>query len=134
MYRYGGRSYLACMSPGIYSILLGRKTLKRAELGRGPDHIRRLDYQTAILYRLGMAFQRIAIFGDCHGCPEELKQLVGALSWLSLDAIFSTGDLVDRGPDSGAVVDFCRLNGIKKVLRFCLNFYRIYCKACEHFK
>jgi len=53
--------------------------------------------------------------GDCHGCIEELKRLYGMLSWISLDGIWSVGDLVDRGPDSGGVVDFCRTHGIHLV-------------------
>lgn len=52
--------------------------------------------------------RRIAAIGDIHGCLDELQQLLKALSWLSLDAIYHLGDLVDRGPDSGGVVSLCR--------------------------
>lgn len=55
---------------------------------------------------------RIAVIGDIHGCIDELTELYGKLEHESLDAIWTTGDLVDRGPDSGAVIDFCRSKGI----------------------
>ena len=62
-----------------------------------------------------MTVQRIAVLGDVHGCIEELKQLYSVLSYLSLDGIWSVGDIVDRGSDSGAVVEFCRTHQIKLV-------------------
>lgn len=60
--------------------------------------------------------KRVATMGDPHGCIEEFKQLYNALSWHSLDEIRVLGDFVDRGPDSGAVVQFCRENGIEGIL------------------
>jgi predicted phosphodiesterase len=60
--------------------------------------------------------RRIAAIGDVHGCVQEFEQLLRHLEWLSLDAIFHLGDLVDRGPDSGAVVAICRERGISGVL------------------
>lgn len=50
---------------------------------------------------------RIAVIGDVHGCIEEFKELLAALQWLSLDAIYCAGDLINRGPDSNAVVEEC---------------------------
>lgn len=60
--------------------------------------------------------KRIAAIGDVHGCIDELQQLLKALEWCSIDAIFHLGDLVDRGPDSGAVVALCRERNIPGVL------------------
>lgn len=59
---------------------------------------------------------RIAVIGDIHGCIDELVELYAKLRLLSLCGIYHAGDLVDRGPDSGAVIDFCRENGIQGVL------------------
>lgn len=60
--------------------------------------------------------QRIAAIGDVHGCIEEFEVLLKRLEWFSLDDIYVVGDLVDRGPDSGAVVELCRRKGIKAIL------------------
>lgn len=62
-----------------------------------------------------MTLQRIAVFGDVHGCIDELVELDRLLQHESLDARFHLGDLVDRGPDSGAVVQYCRERGIDGV-------------------
>jgi len=56
---------------------------------------------------------KLALFGDVHGCIDELTELYQALCHESLDEICSLGDLVDRGPDSGAVVAFCKEHQIK---------------------
>jgi diadenosine tetraphosphatase ApaH/serine/threonine PP2A family protein phosphatase len=45
-----------------------------------------------------------------------LEELYRRLCWLSLDGIWHLGDLVDRGPNSGKAVEFCRTKGIKGVL------------------
>lgn len=50
--------------------------------------------------------KRRAIIGDVHGCIEEFTELYARLEWQSIDEICSVGDLVDRGPDSGACVQF----------------------------
>lgn len=60
--------------------------------------------------------QRIAIIGDIHGCIDELQDLLDLLSAERLDAIYHLGDLVDRGPDSGAVVSLLRNRGIFGVM------------------
>lgn len=57
-----------------------------------------------------------AFIGDIHGCIDELKSLFKLLKTKGVDEIWHVGDLVDRGPDSGAVVRFCRENGIRGVL------------------
>lgn len=60
--------------------------------------------------------KRVAIIGDVHGTIDELYQLYRALGSYSIDEIRHCGDLVDRGPDSGACVEFCRHRGIEGVL------------------
>jgi len=64
---------------------------------------------------LSKNMKKIAAISDVHGCVDELKSLYNALCYLSLDAIWHVGDLLDRGPDSGGVVAFCRENGIQGV-------------------
>lgn len=59
---------------------------------------------------------RVAVIGDPHGCDSEFKELLDKLSWLTLDEIWTVGDLVDRGPDSGAVLRECRERGIRSVM------------------
>jgi hypothetical protein len=60
--------------------------------------------------------KRVAYFGDVHGALDQLKLLYGMLQHYSLDAIEHCGDLIDRGPDSGGVVQFCREHNISGVL------------------
>lgn len=60
--------------------------------------------------------KRAAVIGDVHGCFDEFQELYQMLLHESLDEIRHAGDLVDRGPDSGAVVDFCRRNKISGVV------------------
>lgn len=59
--------------------------------------------------------KRIAAIGDPHGCLKELVELYKRLQWLSLDEIWSLGDNIDRGPDSGGVIAFLRENNIPSV-------------------
>lgn len=47
---------------------------------------------------------RILAIGDIHGCMEEFQSLLDLLALQSCDHLVLLGDLVDRGPDSGAVV------------------------------
>ena len=50
---------------------------------------------------------RIIIIGDVHGCLDELNELCLQLSLEKGDSVYSIGDLIDRGPDSAGVVNFC---------------------------
>lgn len=59
---------------------------------------------------------RIAAIGDIHGCIEELTELLDRLAWLSLDQIWSLGDVCDRGPDTGACYALLRERGIPTIL------------------
>lgn len=49
---------------------------------------------------------RQIIIGDVHGCIDELKELLGGLKPTAGDRLIFTGDLINKGPNSSAVVDF----------------------------
>ncbi|WP_106403011.1 metallophosphoesterase family protein [Actinocorallia populi] len=51
---------------------------------------------------------RIVIVGDIHGCFEELIELLEKVDLRPDDLLISVGDLVDRGPDPGGVVEYFR--------------------------
>jgi len=48
------------------------------------------------------------IIGDIHGCYDELQALLDAAAIGADDLILAVGDVVDRGPATGAVTDFFR--------------------------
>jgi serine/threonine protein phosphatase 1 len=48
------------------------------------------------------------VIGDIHGCYDELHELLAAAGLSSSDEIISLGDMIDRGPDSPAVIRFFR--------------------------
>lgn len=48
------------------------------------------------------------IIGDIHGCYDELRELLDKAGLSSDDQIIAVGDLVNRGPNSAAVLDFFR--------------------------
>ncbi len=52
--------------------------------------------------------QKTIIIGDIHGCHSELMELCDRAAITDDDLVVSVGDLVDRGPDPGAVIDFFR--------------------------
>jgi serine/threonine protein phosphatase 1 len=54
------------------------------------------------------------IIGDVHGCLNELKELIKDIN-RATTRIILVGDLIDRGPDSEAVIDFVRDNNIECV-------------------
>lgn len=60
--------------------------------------------------------KRIAVISDVHACHEEFQELVNALKWMSLDEIWTVGDLVDRGPSNSKTIDICIDNNIKSVM------------------
>lgn len=60
--------------------------------------------------------KRVAVIGDVHGCIDEFASLFDLLGHESLDEIRHAGDLVDRGPDSGACVQFARERGVSGIL------------------
>ena len=51
------------------------------------------------------------IIGDIHGEVTKLRALVEKAG--AVDEIISVGDLIDRGEDSRAVIEFCISQGIK---------------------
>ncbi|MEZ5275883.1 MAG: metallophosphoesterase [Opitutaceae bacterium] len=52
--------------------------------------------------------KRIIAIGDVHGCARELEQLITRANPRPRDRIIFLGDLVNRGPDSRAVVRMAR--------------------------
>lgn len=59
---------------------------------------------------------RTIIFGDVHGCIDELRALLAQADPQPGDRVISAGDLVHKGPDDAAVVKLCRELGIELVL------------------
>ena len=59
---------------------------------------------------------RTVIVGDVHGCARELEQLLSAIGLESKDRLYCVGDLISRGPDSGAVLRIVRSMGARSVL------------------
>lgn len=47
---------------------------------------------------------RTIVFGDVHGCFDELQDLLRAVKATPHDRLISVGDLISKGPDSGAVM------------------------------
>jgi hypothetical protein len=60
--------------------------------------------------------ERTIVIGDIHGCAGELKELVGKTGWQRGERLVSVGDLVAKGPDSQAVIAFCRETGALAVM------------------
>ncbi|KAJ5191275.1 uncharacterized protein N7498_010260 [Penicillium cinerascens] len=54
--------------------------------------------------------KRLIVVGDVHGCKEELVKLLDKVSFSREDGdhLIFTGDLINKGPDSGGVVDLAR--------------------------
>ncbi len=59
---------------------------------------------------------RTFFIGDVHGCIEELAELVGKFSPNAEDKIYQTGDIINKGPDSPAVLDFVLKHNIQCVM------------------
>jgi hypothetical protein len=49
---------------------------------------------------------RTIVFGDVHGCLEELQELLSSLQVTERDALVSVGDLIGKGPDSRGVLEW----------------------------
>ena len=56
---------------------------------------------------------KIYVIGDIHGCIKTLKELVSRLDDGS--RLITVGDMVDKGPHSKEVIDFCINNNIESV-------------------
>jgi bis(5'-nucleosyl)-tetraphosphatase (symmetrical) len=59
---------------------------------------------------------RTFFIGDVHGCIEELSELFEKFSPSAGDKIYQTGDLINKGPNSLATVEFILKHNIKCVL------------------
>ena len=66
--------------------------------------------------RLPPCMGRTLIIGDVHGCHVELLKLLKQFDPQKEDRIISVGDLINRGPDSGKVLQIAREYGILPVL------------------
>ena len=51
---------------------------------------------------------RTVIVGDIHGCYQELLDLMDRVGPAAGDRVISVGDLVTKGPNNNAVIDFFR--------------------------
>lgn len=52
------------------------------------------------------AARRTIVFGDVHGCLDELKDLLRAVGARPGDRLISVGDLICKGPDSRGVLEW----------------------------
>jgi serine/threonine protein phosphatase 1 len=48
------------------------------------------------------------VIGDIHGCSDEMSELIDKAGLSSSDEIIAIGDMIDRGPNSPAVLAFFR--------------------------
>jgi bis(5'-nucleosyl)-tetraphosphatase (symmetrical) len=61
--------------------------------------------------------KRTIIVGDIHGCIEEFEELIQALKYdKRYDRLILLGDLIDRGPNSPAVVQMARKMDLECVM------------------
>ncbi len=51
---------------------------------------------------------RTFAFGDIHGCHDQLKTLLNAITPTPSDTLIFLGDIIDRGADSKGVLDTIR--------------------------
>lgn len=59
---------------------------------------------------------RIIAIGDIHGCHQEFAELLVRLAPTPADRLILLGDLVNRGPDSGRVIDLAIRHGALALL------------------
>ncbi|MCH2155776.1 MAG: metallophosphoesterase [Opitutales bacterium] len=59
---------------------------------------------------------RVIAIGDIHGCASEFAELLNRINPQSDDVIIQIGDMVNRGPDSAAVLRIIRENNIRAIL------------------
>ncbi|OOQ85699.1 Ser/Thr protein phosphatase family [Penicillium brasilianum] len=82
----------------------------------GLTHIRTLDPSLVPVARIegesrgSRSEKRLVVVGDVHGCKEELEQLLKKIEFSVTDGdhLILTGDIINKGPDSGGVVDLAR--------------------------
>ena len=110
-----------------------------SELGlqSGPEQLVKVDRLTQVsdldpellpesVHHHGKESKRLVFIGDIHGCKKELLTLLDAVAYKrKTDHIITTGDILNKGPDSSGVIDFLieegascvRGNNEDKVLR-----------------
>lgn len=74
---------------------------------------------------------RAAVFGDVHGRLDLLQTLIGKIReryGMDID-LYSTGDLIDRGPDSRGVIELCIQEGIEAVMGNHESWLHMYCMS-----
>jgi bis(5'-nucleosyl)-tetraphosphatase (symmetrical) len=59
---------------------------------------------------------RTFFIGDVHGCVEELTELLEKFSPNANDKVYQVGDLINKGPNSPAVLEFVLKHNIKCVM------------------
>ena len=59
---------------------------------------------------------RLIAVGDIHGCHAEFAELLNRLELTKSDQVILLGDLVNRGPDSGKVIDLALAHGARSLL------------------
>ncbi len=59
---------------------------------------------------------RTFVIGDVHGCVDELDRLLERLAPTEGDSVVLVGDLVNKGPESIAVLKRCRKIGARAVM------------------
>jgi len=59
---------------------------------------------------------RTFFIGDIHGCVEELAELVEKFSLNASDKVYQVGDLINKGPNSVAALEFVMKHNIKCVM------------------
>ncbi|MFT4526021.1 MAG: serine/threonine protein phosphatase 1 [Bacteroidia bacterium] len=67
---------------------------------------------------------RQLVIGDVHGCAKTLDALLRKMKVSPLDHLFFLGDLVNRGPDSGMVID--------QILRLQENNFQVFVLRGNH--
>lgn len=60
--------------------------------------------------------KRIFVFGDAHGCVDELRMLLDCVQFSGNDRLISAGDLIDRGPSPVGVIQLLRSLGGEGVM------------------
>ncbi|MDB6113397.1 MAG: prpE [Lacunisphaera sp.] len=59
---------------------------------------------------------RLIAIGDIHGCHREFADLLDQLALKKEDRLILLGDLINRGPDSGKVVELARVHATASLL------------------
>ena len=90
---------------------LTQRSAQRKYAGRRKGFLRvwvREGILAPAAFLIGVPMSRQIVIGDIHGCWDELRDLLDVLAQSADDALIAVGDLVNRGPDSAAVLRFFR--------------------------